>query len=189
MPLSKVNYANTIIYRIFSDNCDYVYIGSTTNFVARKANHKSNCNNETTCSYNLKVYKTIRANGGWDAFKMLEVEEYPCENSKQARKREQYWIDFYKSNLNINKAFTGETIEEARKQRYEENKKENLQKQKEYYIENSNERIQYAKQYRVEYAQQISDKKKEKFTCQCGVISRISDKIKHYKTKKHLEAV
>ncbi|NDB59965.1 hypothetical protein EB001_16180, partial [bacterium] len=55
MPLSKVNYANTIIYRIFSDNCDYVYVGSTTNFVARKAQHKQCCTLETNKSYNLKV--------------------------------------------------------------------------------------------------------------------------------------
>lgn len=189
MPLSKVNYANTIIYRIFSDNCDYVYVGSTTNFVSRKANHKSNCNNKTKSSYNYKVYEIIRANGGWENFKMLEIEEYFCESSKQAKKREQYWIDFYKANLNSKKSFGGETKEEAKKQYILEHKEEILQKQKEYYIENSDKRIQYAKQYRCEYAKQISDKRKEKFTCQCGVISRISDKSKHYKTKKHLDAL
>jgi hypothetical protein len=210
MPLTAINYANTIIYRIFSDNCDYVYVGSTTDFTRRKASHKSNCNNETTCSYNLKVYQTIRENGGWDAFKMLEVEEYPCENSKQAQKREQYWIDFYKSNLNSKKAFAGETLKESKAQYYIENyekykqyrieyAEENKAYAKNYYQENKEEQKQTAKQHRIEHAEQIKQQKAEyyqqhkeeltqKITCECGAIVAKSSLTRHKKLK-HLEAV
>jgi hypothetical protein len=185
MPLSKVNYANTIIYRIFSDNCDYVYVGSTTNFVARKAKHKSNYTLENSKSYNLKVYQTIRENGGWDNFKMLEIEEYPCENSKQSRKREQYWIDFYKSNLNTCKAFVAETKKEYNKQ---------------YQFEHAEEIKQQTKQYRVENAEQIKQQKakdyqlhkeelNQKITCECGAIISKQYLTTHKKSKKHLEAI
>lgn len=128
MPITPIDYSRTIIYRIFSDDCDYVYVGSTTDFTRRKACHKSSCNNETNKSYNYKIYQTIRENGGWNAFKMLEIEEYPCESSKQAQKREQFWIDFYKPNLNSCNAFVAETREEYLKQYYLEHKEELTQK-------------------------------------------------------------
>jgi len=177
MPLSKVNYANTIIYRIFSDDCDYVYVGSTTNFVARKAKHKSNCNTQTDKSH-LKVYETIRANGGWDAFKMLEVEQYACENSKQSQKREQYWIDFYKSNLNSKNAYKKE---EYVKQYNDEHKEE----YKQYRIKHSEENIEYAKEYYQEHKKELN----QKITCECGAIVSKQYLTRHKKLKKHLEAV
>jgi len=159
MPITPINYANTIIYRIFSDNCDYVYVGSTTDITRRKAHHKKRCNIETNPSHNLKVYEMIRENGGWDNFKMLEIEEYSCESSKQARKREQYWIDFYKANLNSNKAFAAETKEEYNKQ--------------------------YNKQYKQKHKEELS----QKITCECGAIISKSYTIQHKKRQIHLDAL
>ena len=184
MPLTPINYANTIIYRIFSDNCDYVYVGSTTDITRRRCDHKRHCNTETNKSH-YKVYQTIRENGGWNEFKMLEIEEYPCENSKQAQKREQYWIDHYKANLNSRKSFGGETKQESKKQ---------------YILEHKDEKKAYDKIRRTEYAEEIKQKKAEyyklhkeelnqKFTCECGAIVTKQYLSRHKKTKKHLEAL
>lgn len=88
------------IYKIYSDSCDYVYVGSTKAYASRKAQHKMCCNKVTRPNHNLKVYTTIRANGGWDAFKMVPIEEFECDTKLQAHIREQHWIDTLQSNMN-----------------------------------------------------------------------------------------
>ena len=60
MAKKKINYQNTVIYKICCDDTSDFYIGSTTDFIRRKSGHKSTCNNANRKSYNLKVYKTIR---------------------------------------------------------------------------------------------------------------------------------
>jgi hypothetical protein len=85
---------------------------------------------------NLLLYKTIRDNGGWNNWKMIVLEEYPCEFYYQQVRREQYWIDKLKPELNMRSAYTSE-------EDYKEYKKE------------------YMKEYRVENAEQISEKRKE----------------------------
>ena len=79
------NYSNAVIYKIFckDTNISEIYIGSTTNFKIRKSKHKSVCNNENDKNYNLKVYEYIRANGGFENFEIVIIEEYPCNNKKE----------------------------------------------------------------------------------------------------------
>jgi hypothetical protein len=95
-------YIKTIIYKLFCKNTDIkdCYIGHTTNFKSRKAEHKYACLNENSKSHNLKVYKFIRENGGWDNFDFEIVEEYPCNNKREAEIREHYWYFLLKSTLN-----------------------------------------------------------------------------------------
>ena len=56
MPRKPIDYSNTIIYKLVC--CDLnvvdVYVGHSTNFRKRKNEHKSNCNNEKSKSYDLK---------------------------------------------------------------------------------------------------------------------------------------
>ena len=97
-----------IIYKIsFCDeNNNFCYIGSTKNFTNRKYAHKQNTNtNNTTCkSFCHKLYTTIRANGGWNNFEMLPVEQLIC-SKMEARIRENYHILEQKANLNMVKAY------------------------------------------------------------------------------------
>lgn len=96
-------YLNTVIYSIYckDESINDIYIGHTTDFCQRYKGHKSSCNNELSKSYNNKVYKTIRDNGGWDNWEMNIIEDYPCNNVNEARERERYWIEFLSSSLNI----------------------------------------------------------------------------------------
>jgi hypothetical protein len=68
MPLKNVNYENTVIYKIVCNDLTItdLYVGNTTNFTKRKGQHKNSCINEKSKSYNLKIYKIIRENGGWE---------------------------------------------------------------------------------------------------------------------------
>ena len=77
MPKTPVDYSKTVIYKIeHIDDESLVYVGHTTNWDKRKYEHKNRSKNEKGFSFNCKLYKMIRENGGWDVFKMIEVEKY-----------------------------------------------------------------------------------------------------------------
>ena len=65
MPKVKMDYSNTIIYKIFCKDTSIkeAYIGHTTNFVKRKSQHKAICKKAFP---NNKLYCYIRQYGGWD---------------------------------------------------------------------------------------------------------------------------
>ena len=81
---------------------DLSYVGHTTNFVQREKNHKYTCENKNGhgSNCNCQVYNVIRSNGGWDNFKMVFVEKWPCKNRREAEAREQHWIETLKPNMN-----------------------------------------------------------------------------------------
>ena len=97
-----VNYSNSIIYKLCCNNTDItaIYIGSTTNFGRRKGQHKCSCNNENDKSHNLQVYQFIRANGDWENWDMVQVEQYEAKDKHDLHARERYWIEQLKPKLN-----------------------------------------------------------------------------------------
>ena len=99
MPVKKVDYSKTIIYKIVSKdlNIKDIYVGSTTNFTQRKHKH-SKCCSIDAC---LKLYKTIYMNGGWNNWIMIEIEKYPCVDHNEATKRERYYYELLNANLNM----------------------------------------------------------------------------------------
>lgn len=117
MPKNQTDYSETIIYKLCCKNpsINKIYIGHTTNFTNRKNNHKSNCCNENLNNYNLYVYKFIRENGGWDNWSMVQVENYNCNNKREAETRERYWIELLNSELNCINPIS--SIEEKEKQK------------------------------------------------------------------------
>ena len=88
MTKTKINHQNTEIYKIVCNDPEVkdLYVGSTTNFVQRKYQHKNSVNNTKN---NLKIYKIIRDNGGWKNWKMILVEKYPCSSKREAGAREE----------------------------------------------------------------------------------------------------
>ena len=59
MPKTPIDYSKTIIYKLVHnedyDNA-YIYIGSTSDFIRRKSEHKKSCNNEKSKEYNKNKY-------------------------------------------------------------------------------------------------------------------------------------
>ena len=119
---NPINYANTSIYRICSNDpaITEVYIGSTTNLRARRQQHKTTCNSPKNTAHNLPKYVFIREHGGFETWSVVLVESFPCANSEEARQRERYWVEHYAAVLN------------ARRPHISANEKS------EYYIENKN---------------------------------------------------
>lgn len=102
MTKSEVDYSNTIIYKITCNDPSVTdkYVGHTTNFVQRKNAHKNSTNNEKSHCYNLKLYKTIRENGGWNNWKMEIIQFYNCKNLYEAKIKEQEQFIELKATLN-----------------------------------------------------------------------------------------
>jgi hypothetical protein len=91
MSESEIDYSNTIIYKITCKNTEITdkYVGHTIDFSKRKYAHMNNTNSERSPCYNLKLYKFIRDNGGWDNWKMDIVNFYNCANLREAKVKEQ----------------------------------------------------------------------------------------------------
>jgi hypothetical protein len=104
MPKINIDYLKIVIYKIVCNTLSIsdCYVGSTTDFTRRKYAHKYCCNNENYKTYNLKIYEIIRKNGGWENWTMVKIEDYPCQDGNEARKRERFYYEELHSNMNIN---------------------------------------------------------------------------------------
>ena len=54
MPLKTIDYSKTIMYKLvcFDLNIKDIYVGHTTDFIRRRAQHKQTCNNSNCKAYN-----------------------------------------------------------------------------------------------------------------------------------------
>ena len=197
MPKKDIDYSKTIIYKIVCNdlNITDVYVGHTTNFIKRKAKHKSDCNNPNSKSYNFKIYNTIRQNGDFENWSMIEIEKYPCNDINEACARERYYFEFLNAKLNTN--YPARNVKE-----YKENNKDKIQKINKKYKENNKDKIQeYSKEYYEnnknkikEYYDKNKDKintvKKTNYICDiCNGTYTYSHKARHVDSQKHQTAV
>ena len=196
MPKIDTDYSKCIVYKIvcIDLNVTDCYVGHTTSFKHRKAQHKSHCNNEKGLKYNLKVYQIIRANGGWKNFSMIEIEKYPCKDKNEAAARERFWYEQLNSNMNSQVpnqtsanyyAENQEKIKEYKEKYYLENKEKIKETNAKYYAENQ-EKI---KETSAKYYAENQENANQKFDCPCGGKYLHQHKAKHIKTKKHLNFI
>jgi hypothetical protein len=191
MPRKAMDYSKTIIYKIqHEDNEELVYVGHTTNFIKRKNGHKSRCNNEKGKKFNLKLYTMIRENGGWDCFKMVMIEEYPCANHLEACRREDECMRELKATMNSCGAVfdkekrldykkkyreaNKETLSEKHKQYFQANKEQILEQQKQYREANKEQILEHKKQYREANKEEINRKKRETYHAKKEFKNKIS---------------
>ena len=193
MPRLPIDYSKTLIYKLVHkedyDNAN-IYIGSTTDFRKRKNRHKTSCCNEKNKEYNQKKYEYIRTNGGWENWNMIEIEKYPCNDKREAEKREEYHRAFFNANLNSKKAFiTEEQYKEQRKEQrkeyYEQYNEQHKEQKKEYYEQHKEQMKEQMKEYYEQHKEQM----KEKTTCICGCIILKRCLNRHYKSKKHTDFI
>jgi hypothetical protein len=137
-----------------------IYIGHTTDFKNRKRGHKNNCCNENLKEYNFKVYQTIREHGGWENWSMIQIEEYPCNNNREAEARETYWMKELKSTLNSRQSFTTKEEKNNQTKKYQKTEKGKLAIKKANTTEHHRE---YQKEYKQseKYKQQQKEYQKE----------------------------
>ena len=190
MPKLITDYSKTIIYKIVCNNLNIkdLYVGHTTDFTKRKYGHKENCCDEKYKQHNLKVYKFIRDNGGWENWSMIEVEKYPCCDGNEARARERHWIETLNADLNCTSPFktqeeqkelkkktdkeyaikNKETIKEYKRNYHLLNRDAVLKKAKEYRENNPEQKKEADRLYRLNNKDKIKERKSEPYKCECG---------------------
>ena len=205
-------------YKIVNINgdCDNLcYVGSTANWSRRINSHKNNCTNKNGKHYNIKLYQTIRANGGWCEFKMVEIGKAEQLTQRQAHAIEETYRSALKADMNSQRCFVAETRKEYEKQYYIDNVERLNEKQKQYYIDNIEKIKEYKKQYAIDNVEKIKEYKKqyaidnvenvkeykkqyrndnkskihthnnEKHNCACGGRYTTINLSQHNKTQKH----
>jgi len=155
------NYQNSKIYKLYDLETNEKYIGSTTQKLSVRL------------SGHVRSYKDV-LNGKKkyvSSFKIIEkgnyrielIENYPCENKEELRKREGYYI----RNCDcVNKLIAGRMKKEINISYYQNNK-------------------EFFKNYYQNYYQRNKAKYAEKLLCNCGGYYRRDSKYDHKKTKRH----
>ena len=152
MPRKPIDYIETHFYKIVCKdfNIKDCYVGHTTDFKRRKSDHKKHCYMENDKHYNIKVYKFIRENGGWDNWEMILLKTENCENGMVARSRDRFYKEQEHSTLNHN-------VPSRTNAEYVKENEERLKKYRQnYYYEN----IEYKKQQMKEYRETHREEKK-----------------------------
>ncbi len=159
------------IYKLVSTDPEITdcYVGSTKNFRHRKSDHKKVCNKDTYHRHHLYVYQFIRANGGWDNWDMVQIEEFKHNTKRELHSRERYWLETLGATLN--KVVPTRTNKEYREEHKEvlaewskvwraENKEVLAQKKKVYHEANKEVIAQKKKVWRAENKEVIAQKQK-----------------------------
>tara|TARA_R110000803_G_scaffold209062_1_gene278259 strand:+ start:283 stop:750 length:468 start_codon:yes stop_codon:yes gene_type:complete len=150
-------------YLIYCKDLDIkeIYIGHTVDFDRRKGEHLSRCNDIKSKEYNLKRYKFIRENGGFDNWEFTILEE-DCEKI-----RERFWYEHFDYLPQLNKQYPGRTKKEW----------EQTDERKQY--EQSDERKQYLKEHQKKNNNVIS-------TCSiCGNIYKLKTSLRRHIRENH----
>jgi hypothetical protein len=208
------DYSKALIYKLCCNDVSVteIYIGSTIAFRKRKSQHKYDCNHEKCKGYNYRVYQFIRANGGFENWDMVLVEEYTaCLSELQLHARERWYIEQLKSSLNCSiptqtckewREINNESITIEKKEWYKKNKDSILQQLKEDYIVNKDALLQKCKDYRNTHKTEIAETTKiyreinkdkialhkaKLIVCECGATVTQAHLSRHAKTKLHIE--
>jgi hypothetical protein len=154
MPRLPINYENACIYEIVCKDVNITqrYVGSTTNLIKQRYGHKSDCNNEKSKQYNFYVYQFIRANGSFDNWDVVLIEQViDCKDKENLHKRERFYIESLKAELN--KCIPLRT--------YKEYYVNNREEKKEYYENNINKIKECQRAYRVNNNDKINEYQRE----------------------------
>ena len=162
MPRNKIS--DYIFYKIvcLDNSVDLCYVGSTADFVKRRYKHKADTTNEKLGSYNNKLYTTIRQNGGWSNFKMIEIGTREKLSLREAEKIEEDYRQELKANMNTRKCYTTYEDKKNESLQYYYDHKEDVLNKKKIFYENNKDRLKEKNlKYYYENKEKILEKKKE----------------------------
>ena len=197
------NYQNGKIYAIKSYQTEKKYIGSTTQqLCVRLGKHRTDFKDNKGTAKNILQY---------DDYYIELIENYACNNKEELEKRERFYIqeninncvnvrlptrkqkEYRELNKDKKKEYdiqyrelNKDKIKQSNIQYQEENREILRQKKAEYNEANREIKNQKGIEYYNNNKQNILEKLKEKYTCECGAITTISHKSRHEKTNKHL---
>lgn len=138
-----------------------------------------------------KLYTMIRENGGWEEFSMIQIKEFPCENTREAHMEEDRTMRELKARMNERRAYM--TVEEQKERdqksyqlNYEKNKEVICEKMRQYRIKNKEAINEKDRETYLLRKDKINVRKKEKLTCECGYITVRANITRHKKSERHI---
>lgn len=80
------------IYAMVCNSCPKLYLGSTIQTLdKRRLSHISKAEAEAKSRCNSNFYKTAISYGGVRNFKIVKLEDWPCNSKRELEDREQFW--------------------------------------------------------------------------------------------------
>jgi hypothetical protein len=154
-----------VFYKLCCDDCEDIYIGSTSNFANRKNQHKQSINNLNCKNYNSYKAQFIREHGGWDNWRMIQIDSKNNITKREAEMYEEELRQKYKPTLNTIKSYT--TREEELEHYKEYNKtrdpEDNKIRCKQYREANKEKVSERKKQWYLENKEEYNKKRREKY--------------------------
>ena len=145
----------------------------------------------------------IRENGGWDMFKMLEVEKFPCNDDREACAEEDKIMKEMKASMNtISAILDKEKVLNNRARYYEDHKDKIIEYKQKYYEEHKEQKIEYYKNYCEQNKEMLKEKRKKYYNenllkmkerdseicqCQCGcfLTRKVKGSSRHIQSQRH----
>ena len=192
MPKIPIDYSKTVVYKLINYDCpENEYVGSTTNFTRRKQNHKHHTTNIQSPKYNRRVYKIIRENGGWEAWHMIEIKKYPCENRREAEMQEDRIMHELKANMNMIKAFRTEEDKKKYEKDYRKDNRETIKSKAKAYRDINKEKLKdiCKAKWTPEKEANKQSLQKEEVACECGCTFRRDGRARHLRSNKHKKLI
>jgi len=200
MPIVRTHRAIMIgiVYKIWNDVDEEIYIGSTIQSVNKRWNdHKYDSVTPHRKKYNCKLYCNMRLHGQ-DKFHIQCLESFECENLTELHLKEQEYIDNLKPNLNYQRASRAnmtkkeiyrEGYQRAKAKRTPEQIEHHKQRVKKWHTENKEKIKQYKKELWLKKKVELQEKSKNspKITCGCGGVFKEVNRTVHNKSKRHKE--
>ena len=150
--MSESKYQKGKIYKILNSIDDEVYVGSTIESLSKRmAKHRAKCNTKTS----YKIYHHM-AKHGKEHFYIELIAHYPCETKEELVAKEGEWI---RNIGTLNQIVAGR----SKKDWYEDNKKEHLEKMATYRVENRETIRQKKKEHRDANIEVIREKDRQRY--------------------------
>jgi hypothetical protein len=83
----------------------------------------------------------MRANGGFENWRMIEITSKLCLSKRDAERQEQVYIDELQASLNSHRAYATEEDNKEQKKHYYQDNKEKISEHHKQYYQNNKERI------------------------------------------------
>lgn len=169
-------YNNSKIYCIRNHTSDDIYIGSTTQTLCqRMAEHRSRVKNNIKPHYLL--YQKMKELGV-ENFYIELVEECPCDNLEQLRKKEGEYI---RTMGTLNRIISGRTDKE-----YQIDNKEKIKTNKQVYHQNNKDKLnKRSNDYYYDNKDDLLQARAEVIECECGVGFTKQHKLRHLDSAFH----
>jgi hypothetical protein len=183
-------YSKGKIYKVVNTSNNECYYGSTVQPLSKRmGQHRA--------SYKLYKEGKCRAITSFDLFNkygvencsIVLVENYDCKSKEELDKKERWYIE---NNECVNKVIPGRNKKDYykdNKENFKKNYEYNKDKIKEWYESNKDKLLNRKREYREENKEKLSERRKDKYLCECGSDIRKDCKLRHGKSKKHIEYI